>query len=1146
DFVGFPTDFVANASFETPLGNIRSDVNLKISDDAANSYYRGAIATERLELGRLVGDQRLLQRLDMAGWIEGSGFLLSNAQDSVRAEVKRIGVRGYDYRNVSLNAYLTENLFRGTVRVDDPNLSLDLRGLVDLRRTPERVDVRGRIDSADLDALGYVPRLTHVAGDVNVDLIGLDLNALLGRADLYNLDVRYGPRALRLDSLRALSEETADGGRRVEVRSDLADVDVRGDFRIKQAAEDIAALVDEYGMIFRNDSLGLARHHDAKGGAPARYGLELDLRARDLNPLVRLFVPDFYLSAGVRAEGYFQHGYASLLTFETAFDTLRLGENTFYDVAADVSSSKIYDSTDVLASARITSGRQEIAGPTGTEDLYFEGSWNRRRIEFETGVEQTNSTNEARLEGSLAFKNNYSLLHFEPSHVRLLDREWLIDADNRITIWSLDSVRVAALNVSNGEQRLSADGVVSSRPTDSLAVRIKDFQLATLNGIITPELAGQVEADVTLRAVAARPLITGEWLVRDFVYEGFPLERIYGTAEWEEAAQRLKVDVDVSNDDLRVVRVAGFVRPDDEENQLSLTARFDGASLHFLEAIVPDISEVEGDIAGSVRVLGTFADPFVLGSLSVRDGQFEIDYLKTRYRFSDQVYFSENEISVSSLALVDEDGNRAVLSRGSLFHDGFTNFLVSLRGDLESFQVLNTTARDNPLYYGEVLATGSMEIFGPFESLSIRGDLRTERGTRLYIPVSDEESLASTSYVTFIDTDSTAGAGEVPADSGRVGQTTLQGLTLELNLEVTPDAYGEIIFDERSGDIIRANGEGTVKMVVDTRGDFNIFGQYTLTRGRYNFTLLNLINKEFVVQPGGSITWNGDPLKAQLSMNALYQQVTSFGPLVPPSERENIPNITRRYPVQVLLDLEGNLLSPLITLGIKVPENTYPGNLEPYVVQLRSLIQFDEQELNRQVFGLLVLRSLLQPNSFAGGGFQVGTAGAGGSLSELLSNQASYYLSRIDENLEIDIDLNGLDQDALNTLQLRLSYTAFDGRLRFTRDGSFTNADNQATASNIIGDITVEYSLTRDNRLRLKMFTRNNQNITGNLTLENNNNTTQGFSILHTQSFDRLRDLFPRGVREAKQEPDVDEPVVPDAEEEMPRPQAVGKGSGGE
>jgi hypothetical protein len=234
------------------------------------------------------------------------------------------------------------------------------------------------------------------------------------------------------------------------------------------------------------------------------------------------------------------------------------------------------------------------------------------------------------------------------------------------------------------------------------------------------------------------------------------------------------------------------------------------------------------------------------------------------------------------------------------------------------------------------------------------------------------------------------------------------------------------------------------------------------------------------------------------------------------------------------LELDGPLLSPEIGFDIKItnyPENaTTPGggpSLGNAVDLFLSRISLDRQERERQVFSLIILRQFSPENSF-------NTSGSfGSSVSELFSNQLSYWITQVDENLEIDVDLSGLDAEALNTFQLRLSYSFFDGRLRVTRDGSFTDVENEANPLSVLGEWTVEYFLTRDGQFRAKVYNRNNYNTWVNQADQSNRQTSfsGGVSLLHVTSFDTFSEIFQDFKKEK-----LEEKELPEKEEEQEIP----------
>jgi hypothetical protein len=178
----------------------------------------------------------------------------------------------------------------------------------------------------------------------------------------------------------------------------------------------------------------------------------------------------------------------------------------------------------------------------------------------------------------------------------------------------------------------------------------------------------------------------------------------------------------------------------------------------------------------------------------------------------------------------------------------------------------------------------------------------------------------------------------------------------------------------------------------------------------------------------------------------------------------------------------------------------------------------DEQELKRQVFSLIILKNFSSENAFNVGG------SVEKSVSEFISNQISYWVTQFDENLIIDVDLGSLDEEAFNTFQLRMSYSFMDGRLRVTRDGGFSDAATGTNVSSVLGDWSVEYLLTNDGKLRAKIYNRTNYN-TLNPEVKSAS-TTAGFSILHTTSFDKVKDMFKK-ARDQNRPPTNNEPDPP-------------------
>jgi hypothetical protein len=294
-------------------------------------------------------------------------------------------------------------------------------------------------------------------------------------------------------------------------------------------------------------------------------------------------------------------------------------------------------------------------------------------------------------------------------------------------------------------------------------------------------------------------------------------------------------------------------------------------------------------------------------------------------------------------------------------------------------------------------------------------------------------------------------------------------------------------------------------------------------RGAYNFTLQGLVNKEFVVRPGGIIAWNGDPLAGEMNITATYTQRTSLAPVLESGASGSVAVV----PVTAVMNLTGPLLLPAIKLNLEF--NDAPGALQGDLAAFTASLRNDEQELNRQVFSLLVFKQLSPRGSSLGSTISIKGQDntVSNSLGQILSTQLGLLTSQIDQNLEIDFNINGLTAAQLQALQVRLSYSFLNGRLRVTREGGFTNnpnlvsqgpgtgptpTTNTAGQASLLGDLSLEYYLRPDGKFRAKL-----RYETTPRDLETINQPRAGFSLLYTEQFNTFGELFTRIIPKRKE-----------------------------
>ncbi len=1110
-FLGFYNDFVANGSFATALGNVRSDINLKIDDDKRTSSYKGFVSTKGFNLGKLINRTDLITTISMSGQVAGSGFTLEDANVDVDATINQLNFKNYNYQNIVANGNLSRQKFIGQVSINDPNLVFDADGEVYLSSNKQAFNMVANLQKVDLQALHFSKDPLTIRANANLNFKGLRLDDFVGIASFDSATINYKGKELALDSLY-INSEIVEGQRALNLVSDMLTLQVDGDFNYSTLIADLDQLAHEYKLNFESNDPVTQAYYRRKSGAPANeYSLNYKLYLKDVSPLLELVVPQLSISQNTNVEGSFRHGNTVIATMYGTIDTLSYDAYNLYRNTFDITSSKLQQSPDVLASIIYTSEEQLLPTAGITRDFYLEGIWSERKIDFATSVRQPEYNNRATITGDLNFLENQIQLVFDKSNIILRDMPWAFTPGNTIVIGDAGkSFTFENFAITNQQQVIRALGSISEDPNSTLTLNVEQFDLRNLNTLMTEKIAGTLSGEVVARDMYNRALLNINARVDSFLLDNFLIGDISGKADWNNAIKQMVVDVGIDRNNKKVLTVTGNYNPNAVDDQLDLLAVMDQAQLKMVEPLLkPILSDLQGDLEGRVRILGQLTAPILKGSVMVSNGQFKFDYLNTTYRFNDRVYLGPNSISFRNAQLRDLFGNTATVT-GGIAHDGFSNMVIDLSARYRNFMILNTTAEQNELYYGTAFGTGTASVLGPVENLRINVDARSEENTRLVIPLDNQENIARKDFIKFLTR--TPDSLAVAVDDQKVD---LSGINMNFNLDVTDDAYFEIIIDRTTGDVIRGSGSGDIRMTIDTRGDFNMYGVFEITKGAYNLNLLEgLVTREFNVQPGSTITWNGDPLGGIMNITGNYTQMASL----PVTETSTLQG---RYPITAIIDLDGPLLTPQITLGLNFDQVPQTAETEA----LTSAIKSDEAELNRQVFSLMVLGRLSPQGTFST--VDAGSTAVGGSLGSLLSGQLSNFLNSIDSNLEIDIGLGNINQDALSSLQVRLSYSFFQGRLRVTSEAGLGNSNLAGTTKDngYQGDWSLEYYITKSGELRGRI-----EYSTIPRGLLDRRTNRQSFSLLHTKRFDNLKELFMSNRRQRRLEEQERQQIILDSD----------------
>jgi hypothetical protein len=527
---------------------------------------------------------------------------------------------------------------------------------------------------------------------------------------------------------------------------------------------------------------------------------------------------------------------------------------------------------------------------------------------------------------------------------------------------------------------------------------------------------------------------------------------------------------------------------------------------------------------------GSPTDPLLTGNLKLNDAGARMVFLNTEYSFTNQtILFQEDAIELGKIKLKDQQGNNAILA-GQIFHNHLRNWRLNMDLETDNFQFLNTGISSTDAFYGKVFAKGYVFIMGSLDLVELYVSARTTKGTQFYIPSSSSRDVGQYTFYQFTNTDTTR--TDKPGDF----KIKTTGVTLNLDIEVTPDAEVNLILSEEQGDVITARGNGNILVGYDELENMTMMGNFEVVSGEYTFAMQNIISKRFDINPGSQILWTGDPYDARLAVKAVYRLRAAPYDLIGDVLREDAPiqQSRSRIPTFLYLNLYGSLLSPDISFDIAVPDadaairNALDAKLQ--------MIRLDQQELNKQVVGLLVLNRFLPSAPLGSSPNSNVTQGLNNTVSEFLSNQLSLYLtdwiSKFVTEVELDINFRNYQNEIAGTnpeevdfqnrreLQLALTKSFFNNRVEVDLGGNFDfgdaqgnntnqpdpsdpNANPNRLANNVAGDFEIRYNITPDGRIKLKVFRKGQYDV-----FQERNRNRTGVGIAYRREFDSVKEII--------------------------------------
>ncbi|HLO44405.1 MAG TPA: translocation/assembly module TamB domain-containing protein [Leadbetterella sp.] len=1055
------------------LGKISGEMQVKIANQAT---YEGNLNIQQLDLGKLF-DEPSVQKLTFDGKVKGTGFEVKTALLDLDGTVSEIGYKGYTYKNIEVDGDLGQSIFDGYVDIKDPNLTAQVEGKADLNKELNTFKIKGLLENANLKALGISEQDIKVKSTINFDFIGNKIDDWIGRARFSNTVLENENHVLAVDSLY-FNSGIADEQRRFSLVSEFFNIYINGDFVPSKIISDITTLVKEYRLYFEDTEEDRMDYYKTKNKATGNYyEANYSLYFKDSKRFFGFFDPNIYISAGSNLKGQFSSRSTSELSLVAELDTLNYKGNEFYNSTIDFNTSKYRRSPEVLTSLIINSASQKIKNGTLTENLVTNAYWGEENtINFDASIDQKNSNSNIELFGNIKFTPEGFDIRFNPknSEVFLIDKKWTFSKNNVINVLE-QKIIFNDLKLSNNNQIVRFEGVVSTDPQQESILSVQDFDLLTLKPFTNVEIKGVANGELRLRDSYKNPLFTSNLHIENLEYRNSLIGTVTTEASWDNLADKLKINGSVFRQFEEIFRMSGYYDPAIKNNPLNLKAKVRNLNLQMFEGMLTGVmTNMTGQAEGDVEIFGSPLDPIFKGQINITKGSLKVISSGTTMYFDDKIMLNEEGFVAAPEGITVRDaptgGNTATI-QGGVFNGGSGKFMVGLNATIkgkDGFKVLNLKPFESDVFYGTAFAGGDLQMTGDFDNISVTGNLNSKKGTKITIPMDSgkkidlkQEGIPFLKKPEKVDSTLLLKSKKPKIKTG--------GVKLAFNLSFTADAECEIIFDRTNNDVLNVFGEGRLSILYDTRGEFTISGPYVVRSGKYNFSFQNLASlRKFNIVDGSRITWSGDPYEASLDMRANY---TANIP-IPSSISQDLANTSTRFPVNVSVLLSDRLLTPTIKYDVNFDLKQIPINGQTDLLGFEQRLRNDEQLLSRNVSSILVFNEIF-PDNIAAAMAQEFLID---NVSNLLSNQIGNLANKLNPNLELGVQFGDFRENILNNMQLNFSYRFLNNRIKLSGKSSFINSLENNINANTTGQLSVggelEYNLSPDGEYKFRLFSR--------------------------------------------------------------------------
>lgn len=1102
-FKGSIKNFKTNLALSSSYGNIKAIASMA----NGGKSYSADIKMDNFNVGRLIKQEKTVGRLTLTAKVSGSGTTLKSANAKFQANVVRADVKGYVYRDLVFNGTAHNGVITANARMKDPNINFALDAKVNMNNKYPAVQGTLNIDSANLQKLNFTTSELRLHGKIVADISTANPDYLNGTISVNNLLVVQKGQRIILDSLSIASTANADSST-LKINSPFLTARMAGKYKLTEVATALESTINRYYKLGKVSAINYS---------PQKFTFHATITK---SPFITQFVPELKRLDPVVLDGHFNSS-ANDLTIDGKVPYVIYGTNQVDNLKLAVNTGNNALNYSFNVDKVITSAIQ-------LNSTSITGAAQNNKLSLNINIKDKNDKQQYRIAGMFQVVKDQYQFRLQPNGLMLDYEPWTVDPGNMIQ-YGPAGILAINFNITNSNQTLGIN-TTNRKLNGPIEVNFENFKIETLTQIAEKDslqIGGTLNGKAQVSDIAKAPIFTSDLNIKDFNFKGDTLGDISIKVN-NKQANTFAANVDITGNG-NEVRLSGNYYTNKPDNSLDLNLDIVKLNMKSIEGFTLGyLRNTSGVVTGNLKVTGSPAKPNVLGSVNFNKVGFNVSMLNSNFRLeNEKINVNNDGIGFNNFTLIDSAGNKAVIN-GNIYTKTFTNFRFGLEIRTNNFQVINSTQADNKLYYGKLFLNSRIRITGDMVKPIVDANLTVNDKTdlTLVLPQSDPGIEARKGVVEFINTnDPNLDSILLVKQRDSLRKSEVTGLDVSANVIINKNANFNIVVDQANGDVVHIQGAAQLNAAIDPSGKINLTGTYTVNKGSYNLSY-GPVQRKFDFKQGSTITWTGDPTSANINLTAIYVANVPPIDLVSnqlTSEAEKTIYKTK-LPFNIELNLKGELLKPDITFNITLPDNSYSiGTDNVNIIDNRlSQIRQNPNELNKQVLGVLVLGHFIGDNPLQSQGGGGGVQGAiRNSVSGILSSQLNKLLGNSIAGVDLNFDLQSGQDYTSGTAQNRtdlnvaLSKRFLNDRLTVSVGNNFNlEGANQPgqKATNIAGNISVGYKLTKDGRFLLRAYRKDEYIVIQGQVVE----TGIGFSF--TVDYNKFSQIFktPKQVKEMR------------------------------